>query len=99
MDLGAAPARPRRPGRVGAFRPRDRRTPMPRPTRPWRCGAALALAAAVALAGLGDAPPARADLLFLKDGTVLQGRVKRESKVDFDPSTREPFRIPQGFFL
>jgi hypothetical protein len=72
---------------------------MPRPTRPWRCGAPLALALAVGLAALGECRPARADLIFLKDGTVLQGRIRRETKLEFDPVTHEPIQIPQGFFL
>jgi hypothetical protein len=54
-------------------------------------GLVLALAAAVV--------PARADFVFLKDGFVLTGQVKRESTVEVDPITREPFTIPKGFFL
>jgi hypothetical protein len=43
--------------------------------------------------------PARADLIFLKDGTILQGKLIRESVIDYDPATREPIRLPSGFFL
>jgi len=41
---------------------------------------------------------ARADLIFLKDGVVLQGQVKRESVTELDPITHEAIIIPTGFF-
>jgi pimeloyl-ACP methyl ester carboxylesterase len=44
-------------------------------------------------------PAARADLIFLKDGTILQGKLSQEMKLDFDPVTHEPFRLASGFFL
>jgi hypothetical protein len=42
---------------------------------------------------------ARADLLFLKDGFILQGKVRRESVTEFDPVGKDLFVIPKGFFL
>src|SRR4051812_25141013 len=51
------------------------------------------------LLGFLLAGPVHADLLFFKDGFVIEGRVRRESKVEFDPVAREPIVIPQGFFL
>jgi hypothetical protein len=44
-------------------------------------------------------PAARADLIFLKDGTVLQGKLSRETTVDIDPVTKDGFRLPNGFYL
>src|SRR3954468_24433744 len=84
----------RRPG-VGACPGDEGRIVMLRRTRPWRCCAAVALTATV----LAGARATRADLIFLKDGTVLQGQVKRESRVEFDPVTHEAFHMAQGFFL
>ncbi len=54
------------------------------------------LAIACALAG---AAACRGDLIFLKDGHVLQGTIRREETVDFDPVSREMFRMPKGFYL
>src|SRR5262249_25425505 len=42
---------------------------------------------------------ARADFIFLKDGTVLQGKIIQESSVEFDQTTHEPVRLASGFFL
>jgi hypothetical protein len=69
---------------------------MPDPLRLPRRSPALA---AALLAALAAAAPARADLIFLKDGFVLQGQVRRESVTQFDPSSKEPIIIPKGFFL
>lgn len=40
----------------------------------------------------------RADLIFLKDGHVLQGAVRREVTAEFDPVSRETTLMPKGFF-
>jgi len=40
-----------------------------------------------------------AELIFLKDGHVLQGKVRREAVVEFDPVTKEMISIPRGFFM
>ena len=69
---------------------------MPDPLRLPRRSPALA---AALLAALAAAAPARADLIFLKDGFVLQGQVRRESVTQFDPYSKEPVIIPKGFFL
>src|SRR5262245_26557233 len=45
------------------------------------------------LAGL----PARGDLIFLKDGFVLEGQVKRETKAEFDKEAKEFYLVPAGF--
>src|SRR5262245_3699279 len=42
---------------------------------------------------------ARADLIYLKDGFVLQGVVKRESTQEYDPVGRIMIDIPKGFFF
>ena len=41
----------------------------------------------------------RADLIFLKDGFVLQGNVRREGTSEFDSGSREFIWMPKGFFL
>ncbi len=41
---------------------------------------------------------ARADLIFLKDGSVFQGSLKRESKLEVDPVRKEPFTVPSGHY-
>jgi pimeloyl-ACP methyl ester carboxylesterase len=69
------------------------RDPLCHRRRPPALYAAAALLAALA------AGPARADLIFLKDGFVLQGQVRRESVTQFDPHSKEPVVIPKGFFL
>src|SRR5262245_38074691 len=65
------------------------------PVRLVRRAASVGLAVAL----LAAVPPARGDFIFLKDGVVLTGQVKRESSVEVDPVTREPFTVPKGFFL
>jgi pimeloyl-ACP methyl ester carboxylesterase len=52
---------------------------------------------AVVLAGLAGA--VRADLIFLKDGHVLQGKVRREGTSVWDPGSRDFHWVPKGFFL
>ncbi len=42
--------------------------------------------------------PVRADLIFLNDGYVLQGSVRRETRAEFDPVGRDVMLIPKGFF-
>ncbi|MFO0878658.1 MAG: hypothetical protein U0840_15055 [Gemmataceae bacterium] len=44
-------------------------------------------------------PPAGADLIFLKDGYVVQGTVRREVTAELDPVSREMTLIPKGFFM
>jgi pimeloyl-ACP methyl ester carboxylesterase len=61
----------------------------------WWCRAALAGLALV----LGAGGSVLADLIFLKDGFVLQGRVRREGVTEFDTVGKEPVFIPKGFFL
>jgi pimeloyl-ACP methyl ester carboxylesterase len=41
----------------------------------------------------------QADLIFLKDGHVLQGTVRREFTAEFDAKTRDITLIPKGYFL
>src|SRR5438552_1768009 len=51
----------------------------------------------VLLSALVLCASAPADLIFLKDGFVLQGKVKREGTVTVDNG--QPVWMPQGFFL
>ena len=45
------------------------------------------------------AAKARADLIFLQDGYVLQGKVRREFTAELDSVTKEMQIFPKGFFL
>ena len=65
--------------------------------REYTRAARIGTVAVVFLACL--AGPARADLIFLKDGYVLQGTVKREVTAELDPVTKEMTLIPKGFFM
>jgi pimeloyl-ACP methyl ester carboxylesterase len=42
---------------------------------------------------------ARADLIILKDGTIISGQVRREGTEMADPYTHEPIFMPKGFFM
>ena len=68
---------------------------MPSPTRPRRPGP-FALAGAFAL--LAAVATARGDLFILKDGTVLQGKVRREGKVEVDPASHEAYILQSGVY-
>ena len=48
---------------------------------------------------LTAAAPARADLIFLKDGFTIHGKVKKENTRAVDPFTRETYNVPKGFFF
>ncbi|MFO0927760.1 MAG: hypothetical protein U0736_12100 [Gemmataceae bacterium] len=54
----------------------------------------LFAAVVLALAGV-----ARADLIFFKDGFVLQGQVRREYTSEFDPVSKDMTLIPKGFLM
>jgi enterochelin esterase-like enzyme len=43
--------------------------------------------------------PAPADEIILKDGHILTGYVKRESKTIIDPASHEPIILRDGFFM
>ena len=45
------------------------------------------------------ATSASGDVVILKDGQVLEGKVRRESVTEFDPTSKEPFVLPKGFFM
>src|SRR5262245_64652450 len=62
-------------------------------------GLAGSLMTLLLLAGLftGATGPARADVVLLKDGHVLQGKVLRESQVIVEGGV--PYTIPKTFFL
>ncbi|HEY7153311.1 MAG TPA: hypothetical protein VH575_05060 [Gemmataceae bacterium] len=42
--------------------------------------------------------PARADLVYFKDGFALEGQIKREMTLEFDQVGREAYHMPKGFF-
>jgi pimeloyl-ACP methyl ester carboxylesterase len=44
-------------------------------------------------------PDAHADLVFFKDGVVMQGKVVREKKTILDPASGQPVSLSEGFFL
>ncbi|HTU92680.1 MAG TPA: hypothetical protein VMF69_21545, partial [Gemmataceae bacterium] len=62
------------------------------------CFPALTFLAAILSVGFG-AVPIRADLFFFKDGTVVEGRVKREMTLEFDQVARDAYYMPHGFFF
>ncbi len=43
--------------------------------------------------------PAHADMIFLKDGFAIEGRVKREMTLEFDKVGGEMYHMPKGFFF
>ena len=51
-----------------------------------------------ALLLLSSPGEARGDIIFLKDGYALQGRVRRETTAEFDPVGKEMIYIPKGFY-
>lgn len=58
----------------------------------WLAGGAVtALVCLVAVA--------RADLVFFKDGYVLQGKVRRQTSTEFDSVTGEFYSLPRGFYM
>src|SRR5437879_1130090 len=59
---------------------------------------ARAVGLALLLLG-GLVGPACADFIYLKDGYVLQGRVRREGINEWDPSSRNFNWMPRGFFF
>lgn len=63
---------------------------------PARPGRLLGFVLVLALGWLASLP-ARGDLIFLKDGFVLEGQVKRESVAEFDKASGEMIIIPKGF--
>lgn len=66
------------------------------------CGIATPFKAAgslfLATAFLAWVLPVQADLVFMKDGFVLQGKVRRDHQIELDPATKEPIAYPKGFF-
>jgi predicted esterase len=52
----------------------------------------------IGLALAQGTPPARADMLFFPDGFAVEGRVKREMKLEFDRVGHDAYYMPDGFF-
>lgn len=63
-----------------------------------RCRAALLLVTIVVLVAV-SAGPVSADLIYLKDGTLLNGVLRREGKEEIDPATKDVFFVPKGFYM
>src|SRR4051794_397674 len=63
-----------------------------------RRSAALALLLGLLLLGLATTT-AEADLIFFKDGYVLQGMVRREGTSEYDPGSRDMTWMPKGFYF
>ena len=40
----------------------------------------------------------KADFVYLKDGYILEGKVKRDHQIELDPLTKEAIVFPKGFF-
>lgn len=64
---------------------------------PW-CRRALGAALVLAFLALAGTRSARAHLIFFKDGFVLEGDVRRETKLEIDPYSHEAIQIPKSFF-
>src|SRR5262249_48206755 len=93
------------PGTIEGVRPDRPRTPTPGRPRGSLMrylilrGLVGSLMTLLLLAGLftGTTGPAHADVVLLKDGHVLQGKVLRESQVILEGGV--PYSIPKTFFL
>jgi pimeloyl-ACP methyl ester carboxylesterase len=73
---------------------------MPTAFRASWCRHALGLAlVGLVLPGLVNSRPARADMIFLRDGFAIQGQVKREMTLEFDKIGHEMYHMPKGFFF
>ncbi len=73
---------------------------MPTAFRASWCRHALGLVlVGVVLSGFVNSRPARADMIFLKDGFAIQGQVKREMTLEFDKIGGEMYHMPKGFFF
>src|SRR4051794_2858186 len=59
-------------------------------------GALVLLFLALFVIALSDA---RADLVFFKDGFVIQGKVVREKKTILDPASGQLETLSEGYFL
>jgi pimeloyl-ACP methyl ester carboxylesterase len=59
----------------------------------------LCLAGGLLVAVTALTSPARGDLVFFKDGFVLQGKVRREGVTELDSITKEFYFVPKGFFV
>src|SRR5262249_35680768 len=53
----------------------------------------------LALSMVGLATFARADLIFFKDGFVLQGKIRREGTTEYDSGSRDFTFMPKGFYF
>src|SRR5579884_1418057 len=63
----------------------------------YRCISAPTFLAAILTLTAGTSPT-RADLFIFKDGTVIEGRVKRQMTLEFDQVARDAYYMPHGFF-
>jgi predicted esterase len=63
----------------------------------YHCLPARLFFAAILTLTIGT-PAARADLFIFRDGTVVEGRVKREMTLEFDQVARDAYYMPHGFF-
>ena len=66
-------------------------------SRWWSRAGLVGLATTLAL--VATPVPARADLIFLKDGFVLVGQVKEERTRIFDAISKASYTVPKGFFF
>lgn len=67
--------------------------------RPVRVLLPLGLFLTLAVAALLDRNSCRADLIFLKDGYILHGRVRQQSEMIVDKGTKDAIWAPKGVFL
>src|SRR5262245_3612400 len=51
----------------------------------------------LAFAILAASSAVRADIIFLKDGTVFSGKIKKESEVYVDPVSKDRMTVARGY--
>src|SRR5436190_22980 len=58
----------------------------------------LAASGLLAMTLCALAAPAQADLVFFKDGYVLQGKIRREGTNEYDSTSKDFTWMPKGFY-
>ena len=62
------------------------------------CNHKVPLFAGLLALGIILTSSSRADLIYMKDGFVIEGKVRRDHQLELDPTTKEPVSYPRGLF-